>query len=223
MDATTPPTAAPQSDSDTYSSESLSTGDPSDTPEPSVSESDKIIEVDLERAISLKDSGNEAFKDADYDVAILFYTDSLKYSPKDHPQRAYAFCNRALCKMKQENFNGALKDCNKSLEVDPDYRKAKMRRLECLEQLERWTEASEGWKDITPLDANERSRKAKVEEEALKQRQKAEEQMKEALGKLKSLGNKILGKFGLSLDNFKMEKGPDGSYSIQTKPGNGTN
>jgi hypothetical protein len=33
---------------------------------------------------------------------------------------------------------------------------------------------------------------------------------------LKGFGNTILGKFGLSLDNFKAEKDPDsGSYSIQ--------
>ena len=37
-------------------------------------------------------------------------------------------------------------------------------------------------------------------------------------GKLKELGNTVLGKFGMSLDNFKAEKDPNtGSYSIQFK------
>ena len=41
------------------------------------------------------------------------------------------------------------------------------------------------------------------------------EQQKEELGKLKELGNGILGKFGMSLDNFKAEKDPaTGSYNI---------
>ena len=41
------------------------------------------------------------------------------------------------------------------------------------------------------------------------------EQQKEELGKLKELGNGILGKFGMSLDNFKAEKDPStGSYNI---------
>lgn len=35
-------------------------------------------------------------------------------------------------------------------------------------------------------------------------------------GKLKDMGNSILGKFGMSLDNFKAEKDPNtGAYSIK--------
>ena len=38
----------------------------------------------------------------------------------------------------------------------------------------------------------------------------------EMLGKLKDVGNKILGKFGMSVDNFKMVKDPaTGGYSIR--------
>ncbi len=38
----------------------------------------------------------------------------------------------------------------------------------------------------------------------------------EALGKLKELGNTILGNFGMSLDNFKMVQDPNtGSWSIR--------
>ena len=37
-------------------------------------------------------------------------------------------------------------------------------------------------------------------------------------GKLKDLGNTVLGKFGMSLDNFKADKDPNtGSYSINFK------
>ena len=44
---------------------------------------------------------------------------------------------------------------------------------------------------------------------------KLEQQKEEMLGKLKELGNGILGKFGMSLDNFKAEKDPaTGSYNI---------
>ena len=41
--------------------------------------------------------------------------------------------------------------------------------------------------------------------------------------KLKGLGNSILGKFGLSLDNFKLQPNTNGEgYSIQFNPGNGS-
>ena len=36
----------------------------------------------------------------------------------------------------------------------------------------------------------------------------------EVLGNLKGLGNTILGKFGMSLDNFKLNQNPDGTYNI---------
>jgi tetratricopeptide (TPR) repeat protein len=41
----------------------------------------------------------------------------------------------------------------------------------------------------------------------------------ETMGKLKDLGNSILGNFGLSLDNFKSTQGPDGGYSISFNQG----
>ena len=46
-------------------------------------------------------------------------------------------------------------------------------------------------------------------------KKEAEEKMKkEMMDKLKGLGNTILGKFGMSLDNFKMNQQADGSYSV---------
>lgn len=45
-------------------------------------------------------------------------------------------------------------------------------------------------------------------------KEKFDKMKDEVLGNLKSLGNSVLGKFGMSLDNFKMNKNPDGTFGI---------
>jgi len=55
--------------------------------------------------------------------------------------------------------------------------------------------------------------KAAAWEPVVRQRQEALKD--EMLGKLKDLGNNILGRFGMSVDNFKMVQDPaTGSYSV---------
>lgn len=34
---------------------------------------------------------------------------------------------------------------------------------------------------------------------------------------LKNIGNSVLGWFGMSLDNFKINKNPDGTYGVSTQ------
>ena len=42
----------------------------------------------------------------------------------------------------------------------------------------------------------------------------------EAIDGLKNLGNMFLGKFGMSLDNFKMNQNPDGTYNVNFQQNN---
>lgn len=48
----------------------------------------------------------------------------------------------------------------------------------------------------------------------IKQQEEFEWQKNEAINGLKDLGNKFLGNFGISLDQFKLNQQPDGSYSV---------
>jgi hypothetical protein len=50
-----------------------------------------------------------------------------------------------------------------------------------------------------------------VEREASAQFEKDKDEM---VGKLKDLGNTVLGKFGLSLDNFQVQQNEGGGYNI---------
>jgi len=46
------------------------------------------------------------------------------------------------------------------------------------------------------------------------QKEKFDKMKDEVVGNLKTLGNSMLGYFGMSLDNFKMQQNPDGTYNI---------
>ena len=46
------------------------------------------------------------------------------------------------------------------------------------------------------------------------QKQKFEKMKTEVFGNLKNLGNMVLGKFGMSVDNFKLNQNQDGTYNI---------
>ena len=41
----------------------------------------------------------------------------------------------------------------------------------------------------------------------------------EVLTNLKTMGNSLLGKFGMNLDSFKMNQNPDGTYGISYQNG----
>jgi hypothetical protein len=47
--------------------------------------------------------------------------------------------------------------------------------------------------------------------------QETERMKKDAISQLKELGNKFLGLFGMSTDNFQMHQNPEGGYNIQFK------
>jgi len=64
---------------------------------------------------------------------------------------------------------------------------------------------------VSPLLTLQRSRRLQIQYD-----DKMNKMKDEALGKLKELGNSILGNFGMSLDNFNMKQDPaTGSWNIR--------
>ncbi|CAI7779541.1 unnamed protein product [Closterium sp. NIES-54] len=96
-----------------------------------------------------------------------------------------------------------------------DYVKAIMRRAQAWEKLDKLDEALGDYKKVLEVDktnAQARSSVRRLEPVVEERREKLKEEM---LGKLKDLGNSVLGHFGMSVDNFKAVKDPNtGSYSI---------
>lgn len=84
-----------------------------------------------------KEQGNDAFKEEKWDEALKHYTKAIN-SVKGEPRELAIYCkNRAATYLKLENFEKALQDCNRSLEICPNDPKALFRRCQALESLQR--------------------------------------------------------------------------------------
>jgi len=128
---------------------------------------------------------------------------------------AVYYANRAATSLHLGNHEEAIQDCDIALLYNPTYIKALLRRCTANEHIENTEGALRDAKrayELDPTNAVARkhvARLQKIEEERL-------EKLKvETMGKLKDLGNSILGNFGLSLDNFSAVQDPQtGGYSI---------
>ena len=146
---------------------------------------------------------------------MLCYSDGLLLCPLDGIELlSILYNNRAIAHLQCQEWLEAIKDCSSSLELKPSS-KALLRRSIAYEKTEKWTEAIADLQAAMAMggdsrEAEERLRKLESHKKA------ADERMKEEmLGKLKELGNGLLGRFGMSLDNFKAVKDDTtGSYSL---------
>ena len=76
-------------------------------------------------------------------------------------------------------------------------------------------EALDDMKKVVEIDPSVAEARRAVPRLQVAAEKKAEELKEQMMGQLKELGNSLLGKFGMSLDNFKAEKDPaTGSYNI---------
>eukprot|EP00455_Lapot_gusevi_P023103 TRINITY_DN2401_c0_g4_i2.p1 TRINITY_DN2401_c0_g4~~TRINITY_DN2401_c0_g4_i2.p1 ORF type:complete len:201 (-),score=28.68 TRINITY_DN2401_c0_g4_i2:83-685(-) len=177
---------------------------------------EEALQPDKEKALEWKDKGNTAFGHANYQEALDCYTNALTCSPLDDTEnRAVYLSNRAACHIMMQNYNPAITDCTEALVLRPEFIRALERRARAYEEVDKLSESLEDWAAVlktNPAHANALKAVRRLEP-IVKERQ--ERQKEEMLGKLKDLGNTLLGKFGLSLDNFKATKDPNtGSYSI---------
>ncbi|RHZ09380.1 hypothetical protein DYB26_009076, partial [Aphanomyces astaci] len=116
-------------------------------------------------------------------------------------------------------YSKALRLC--PLEDEYAYNKAYMRRSQAYEKLDKMDEALQDVKAVLEIDATIPSAIDAEKRLSAVVAERQEKMKAEMLDKLKGFGNTILGKFGLSTDNFQMVQDPTtGSYNInfsQTK------
>jgi len=183
-------------------------------PEPVETLTEEEIKERTAEASALKLEGNKLFAAQRWEAAQEQYSKALDRAPVSDPQRAVYFANRAACALKLKQWSDAATDCTAAVAADDKYVKAYLRRATAYEEADDLERSLADYKKVLELDpgnAAAAAKEAKLQPVVEERREKMKEEM---IGKLKELGNTVLGKFGLSVDNFKAVKGPDGGYSL---------
>lgn len=196
------------------------TGDPDDEDEGPAMDPEEERQL-LEQARDAKDRGNEHFKAGRLPEALECYSEAIEIAAvTENAEVGVFFANRAAVFAKTGKHQAVIDDCDAALARQPDYVKALMRRAQASEALDKPDSALADMRRVTELDPSNKQAKAAVPRLEAAANAKLEQQKEEMMGKLKDLGNSILGKFGMSLDNFNAVKDPEtGAYSISMNTG----
>lgn len=96
----------------------------------------------------MKEEGNTAFKSGRFQQAVDTYTQALEVDPSNKQTNSKILQNRALCYTRLKKWSSAITDCDKALELDPSYTKAKKTRAKALGESGNWDEAVKELKAI---------------------------------------------------------------------------
>uniref|UniRef100_A0A1D1ZC10 Tetratricopeptide repeat protein 1 n=1 Tax=Anthurium amnicola TaxID=1678845 RepID=A0A1D1ZC10_9ARAE len=182
----------------------------------------------LKEAEQHKSTGNNFFSTQKFEEAIEQYKRALDICPvEEKKERAVYWGNIGACEVKLNKHKEAVDSCTKALEDDPTYTKVLFRRAQANEKINTLLSTNSALEDYKKLlsDPIHKSDRVVLDNRSLisnatkrlppKIKELEEKEKAEMIDKLKGLGNTILGKFGLSTDNFKMVQNEEGSYNIQ--------
>ena len=77
----------------------------------------------------LKDAGNKAFRDKDYEKAIRQYTRAIDMSKEPHHT---LYANRASALLMLDCYDECIMDCNRAISIEPKYIKVYFRKAKAL-------------------------------------------------------------------------------------------
>ncbi|KAF7784479.1 hypothetical protein Agabi119p4_644 [Agaricus bisporus var. burnettii] len=134
--------------------------------------------------------------------------------------RSILNANIGACYVKLGEHKKAVEACTRALADDPKYVKALQRRAASNDILDTWTSLTSAQEDYNSLlellPPGQETQEVQTKLRKLKPRLEVAQKKEttEMLGKLKTLGDSVLGNFGLSTDNFKFEPNGQGGYSV---------
>merc|ERR1712002_427349 len=103
--------------------------------------------LDPAKAEEERQKGNDMFTKGDYPGAVKAYSEAIKRNPED----AKIFSNRAAAYSKLMEFNLALKDCDKCIELDPNFIKGHIRKGHICIALKNFQKAIEAFEKAQSL------------------------------------------------------------------------
>jgi len=106
-----------------------------------------------------KHNGNKAFIAGKYQVAIDYFSDGIELTPDNH----LLYSNRAACYLKLGEWEKALQDSNKCIELKEDFTKGHFRKGLSLIELGRLEEAFASIKEAYDLEPEDQDIVEKLE------------------------------------------------------------
>nr|KAG5698914.1 hypothetical protein BaRGS_006808 [Batillaria attramentaria] len=134
------------------------------------------IPINMADPQSLKEKGNEHFKNGQYTEALECYTQALDLGQLKDTDKAVIYKNRAACRLKLDNHESAIEDATKSLELVDNDPKALYRRCQAYDALGRVEEAYRDAVALVKVDPKNKAAQAIYErlnpiaQERIKQR-----------------------------------------------------
>ena len=186
--------------------------------EPEVQLTEEEKEEINKKIIDSRKEAGELYKAQKYIEALNMYSLLLKDAKraKLNEQLVILYCNQGICFNKLNDKDKALESFSSALKLNDKYAKALANRMLRYNAKGDYIEAYDDFKRLKEIDQKLFSNYAHMEGDlCAKAEVKKKEMTDEMLGKLKEMGNSILGNFGISLDNFKMIPNGQGGYSIQ--------
>lgn len=123
---------------------------------PKFEQSEQMRKKGLNRIELLKENGDEAYKNAQFEVAIVKYGECLNLIGDKTSQLALkCYSNRAACYKQLSNFEGVIEDSTAVLEAEPNNVKALVRRAQAFEGMERYRSALQDVRFVLQMPQNE--------------------------------------------------------------------
>ncbi|EGR31789.1 hypothetical protein IMG5_101980, partial [Ichthyophthirius multifiliis] len=108
-----------------------------------------------QRAEQLKEQGNEAIKQENYDESIRHYDEALQIDPNNKKLNAVLRSNRALAWVKKKEYKKAMEDTNIAIDLNPQYFRAFLRRADIKMKMGDFDSAIQDYQRVSELDPSQ--------------------------------------------------------------------